>query len=231
MRPSPSVKRKTRILIADREAVFRLGLKKLLSLEDDLRVVAEAEAALQLPAMTECFKPEVLFLQAEILAEEASNLLAEVGRTLPRSRIVVTASTLAEGEGVRYVQAGASGVILRSADPKLFVKCVRKVIEGEVWLPKRHVAEMAKHLEVSPRRSVRPVDTLTRREKSVISYLMQGWRNREIAKQLSITEQTVKNHLRIIYDKVGVSDRLELVLYVIHQRLDLPPVEPLASGT
>jgi DNA-binding NarL/FixJ family response regulator len=62
----------------------------------------------------------------------------------------------------------------------------------------------------------------------VISYLMQGWRNREISTHLSISEQTVKNHLRTIYDKVGVSDRLELVLYAIHQRLELPPVQPTA---
>jgi len=89
---------------------------------------------------------------------------------------------------------------------------------------------MAKQLAGSPERPLRPVDTLTRKEKAVISYLMQGWRNREIANQLAITEQTVKNHLRTIYDKVGVSDRLELVLYVIHQRLELPPVQPATAS-
>jgi DNA-binding NarL/FixJ family response regulator len=85
---------------------------------------------------------------------------------------------------------------------------------------------MAKLLEVRADVPPRPVDTLTRREKTIISYLMQGWRNREISTHLSISEQTVKNHLRTIYDKVGVSDRLELVLYAIHQRLELPPVKP-----
>ena len=67
------------------------------------------------------------------------------------------------------------------------------------------------------------MDTLTRREKSIIACLVQGWRNREIAQNLHITEQTVKNHLRAVYDKVGVSDRLELALYAIHQKLELPP--------
>jgi len=81
-------------------------------------------------------------------------------------------------------------------------------------------------LETRPDTPLRPVDTLTRREKIIISYLMQGWRNREISQHLSISEQTVKNHLRTIYDKVGVSDRLELVLYAIHQRLELPPTQP-----
>ena len=80
-------------------------------------------------------------------------------------------------------------------------------------------------LRRSSAKPLRPVDTLTHREKTIISYLMQGWRNREIGTHLAISEQTVKNHLRAIYDKVGVSDRLELVLYAIHQRLELPAVQ------
>jgi DNA-binding NarL/FixJ family response regulator len=129
---------------------------------------------------------------------------------------------------LQHVRCGAAGVILKTVDPQLFVKCARRVHEGDTWIPKRQVASMAKMLETRPETGTRPVDTLTRREKTVISYLMQGWRNREISAQLSISEQTVKNHLRTIYDKVGVSDRLELVLYAIHQRLELPEVQVTA---
>ena len=82
--------------------------------------------------------------------------------------------------------------------------------------------DRAKPIEARPDNPPRPVDTLTRREKSIISCLMEGWHNRQIGAYLSISEQTVKNHLRSIFDKVGVSDRLELVLYAIHQRLELP---------
>ena len=123
---------------------------------------------------------------------------------------------------MRHVRSGAAGVILKTVDPQFFVKCARRVTEGETWIPKRQVATMAKLLEARPAKPPRPVDTLTRREKTIISYLMQGWRNREISTHLSISEQTVKNHLRTIYDKVGVSDRLELVLYAIHQKMKLP---------
>jgi DNA-binding NarL/FixJ family response regulator len=97
-------------------------------------------------------------------------------------------------------------------------------MNSEVWLAKPQVAKMAEILRSTPQRPRRPADTLTSRERMIISYLVQGRRNREIGQQLSITEQTVKNHLRSIYDKVGVSDRLELVLYAIHQRIELPPV-------
>jgi DNA-binding NarL/FixJ family response regulator len=228
MPPARSPKRKIRILVADHEGVFRLGLRKLFGVEDDLRVVAEAETAQQALTLAQTFKPNVLFAQAELLAEGSGDLLAQLRHLVPRSKVVVTAA--AESEAVHYVQAGASGVIGRSVDPVLFVKCARKVMEDEVWLPKRQVAQMAKLLEGEGEHSLRPAETLTRRQKTIISYLIQGWRNREIAQHLSISEQTVKNHLRMIYDKVGVSDRLELVLYAIHKRLELPPIQPAEGG-
>jgi DNA-binding NarL/FixJ family response regulator len=215
-------KAKIRILIADREGVFRLGLKKLLGLEDDLRVVAQADDPSQLPGLAEKFKPDVLYVQAEMAGENPEGLFAEVKRACARARIVITASSLGEGDAVRLVKLGASGVILKSVDPALFVKCARKVVENELWLPKGQFAELAKLVDQPPKGSVRPADTLTRREKAIISCLVQGQRNREIGNQLNITEQTVKNHLRSIYDKVGVSDRLELALYAIHQKLELP---------
>jgi DNA-binding NarL/FixJ family response regulator len=230
MRRAYSPRRKIRILVADREGVFRLGLRKLFGVEEDLRVVAEAESGTQALALAESFKPSLFFAQAEILTEGGRDLLAELHRVVPRSKIVVTASAPDESEALRFVRAGASGVIGRSVDPALFVKCARKVTDNELWLPKRQVAEMAKILETNPERPHRPADTLTRREKTIVSYLMQGWRNRDIAQHLAISEQTVKNHLRMVYDKVGVSDRLELVLYVIHHRLDLSSIQP-AEGS
>ncbi len=220
-------KKKLRILTADREAIFRFGLKNLFALEDDLRVVAQADTAAQLIELTKSLQPHLIFIQAEIVAEAGVNLFAEVRRQAPECKIVVTSSCApAEEEGLRFVQLGAAGIILKSVEPSLFVRCVRKVVlENEVWLPKRQVTQIAKLLETAAR-PLRPADTLTRREKTIISYLMQGWHNREVAQHLSISEQTVKNHLRSIYDKVGVSDRLELVLYAIHQRMELPPVQP-----
>jgi DNA-binding NarL/FixJ family response regulator len=226
MRGGRNSKKKIRILIADREGVFRLGLKKLFAVEDDLRVVAQATTAGQVIAGAKSFRPDLIFVQMEMLGEQPQNLFHEVRREAPRSKVVVTASAMADDEALRQVEAGASGVILKSVEPDLFVKCARKVADNEVWLPRRPVAKM---LEPRSERPLRPVETLTRREKTIISHLMQGQRNREIANHLSISEQTVKNHLRTIFDKVGVSDRLELVLYAIHQHLELPPVQALAA--
>jgi DNA-binding NarL/FixJ family response regulator len=218
-------KGKIRVLVADREGIFRLGLKKLLSVEDDLRVVAEAENKIEALARAETFQPDLAFVQEEILGESSTNLIAAIHAVSSHTKVVATASHSSDEAAMRYVRSGAAGVILKTVDPPLFVKCARRVHEGETWIPKKQVSTMAKLLEAQPPSAPRPVDTLTRREKMVISYLMQGWRNREISNQLAISEQTVKNHLRTIYDKVGVSDRLELVLYAIHQRLELPEVQ------
>lgn len=220
-----SAKKKIRILVADREGVFRLGLKKVFGVEDDLRVVAQAENSAQVVTMARAFKPNVAFVQQEIVREGTGDLLARVRKASPFTKIIVTSSTSPTEGALGYVKAGAAGVIQKSVDPSLFVKSARKVMDNEVWLPKHYVSTMAKALESSGERVVRPADTLTRREKTIISYVMLGWRNREIALHLVISEQTVKNHLRTVYDKLGVSDRLELVLYALHQGLDLPPVK------
>jgi DNA-binding NarL/FixJ family response regulator len=219
-------KGKIRVLVADREGIFRLGLKKLFAVEDDLRVVGEAETAAETVLRAETFRPDLVFIQEEILAESGENLISAVLIAAPNCKVVATSSSSSDDSSMRHVRNGAAGVILKTVDPLMFIKCARRVSEGETWVPKRHVTTLVKMLETRPDTPLRPVDTLTRREKIIISYLMQGWRNREISQHLSISEQTVKNHLRTIYDKVGVSDRLELVLYAIHQRLELPPTQP-----
>lgn len=225
MRRASVSKRKSRILLADRERVFCYGLKKLFGVEDDMRVVAEAEDLRHVLSLSAAFKPDIVFVQMEILGPDHADSLAQLRKAAPKGRVVVTASRLQDGDEPGMVKAGAAGVLHKSVDPSTFVKCARRVLDKGVWLS--NTEPTTKTSPSRPRASaIRPADTLTRREKTIVSCLMQGWRNKEIADQLSITEQTVKNHLRTIFDKIGVSDRLELVLYAIHQRLDLPPIEP-----
>jgi two-component system nitrate/nitrite response regulator NarL len=228
MRTTHHAKKTIRILIADAEGIFRLGLKKLFGVEDDLRVVAQADHGGQVLGLAKKFKPDVFFLQSEMLGSDPADFVARLRQVWAGGKIIVVASAVAGPESDQYVKAGASGVVLRSSDPELYVKSARRVMKNELWLPKPLTAPPA--AKEIPRAALRPVDTLTRREKSIISCLVQGWRNKEIAERLHITEQTVKNHLRTIYDKVGVSDRLELALYAIHQKLDLPPAPGVESA-
>ena len=218
-------KKKTRILIADQEGIYRLGLRKLFGVEDDMQVVAQAESASQVAGLAEKFKPDLLFLQSEMLEDDPAEFIAHIRYQWAGGKIVVITPPLLAADSERWVRAGAAGVLSRSTDPEIYIKSARKVLRNELWVPKTKVAAAKEGGESS-----RPVDTLTRREKSIIACLVQGWRNREIARTLGISEQTVKNHLRAIYDKVGVSDRLELALYAIHQNLNLPPPPAAAAG-
>jgi DNA-binding NarL/FixJ family response regulator len=228
VRAGAKLKRKYRVLIADRGGVFRLGLKKLIAIEDDFRVVAQAENAAQIPLLAKKFQADLLFIQSEIVQEGGGDLLARIHQAVPDSRVLIVADGLRDDEMDSFIKRGASGIVLRSADPDSFVKCALKVIKSKHNLPKPQ-AEAPSGARAAES-ALRPVDTLTRREKTIISGLLQGWRNREIAQHLSISEQTVKNHLRTIFDKVGVSDRLEMVLYAIHHRMELPPPAASTNG-
>lgn len=216
---------KVKILIGDCEGIFRLGLKKLFSVEDDLRVVAQAENASQLLAMAKAFRPDVVIVQQEIALNGSHKLLQKVHSESPKCKLVIIGSQLTDTEREELFREGAWGIIPRSVRPELFVENVRRVVRGETIRRQSQEEAPVRNGGLAAHR-IRPIDTLTPRERAIISCLTQGWRNRDIAQHLTITEQTVKNHLRSVYDKVGVSDRLELVLYAIHQRLKLPPVNP-----
>jgi DNA-binding NarL/FixJ family response regulator len=215
--------------MADQEVIFRLGLKRLFAVEDDLRVVGEAENADEVVARAKTSQPDLVFIQEEVVTATVGNLISAVLEVAPRCKVVATASSVSDESSMRHVRNGAAGVILKTVDPQLFVRCARRVTGGGTWIPKKQVSKMAKPLEARPDTPPRPVDTLTHREKAIISYLMQGWHNRKIGTHLSISEHTVKSHLRSIYDKVGVSDRLELTLYAIHNRMELPPLRANVS--
>ena len=217
--------KRIRILLADREKVFRLGVRQLFSLEDDLRVVAQAATREQVVGLAERFRPHVLMVQGEIAAEPPGNFMEQIRRVSPRSKLVIITPALEGDMASRYMEAGATSVIARSAALFQFVRCVRKTMEHKPGMVRATGAERVRKAQAPQKPSARPADTLTRREKAVIGCLMQGFPNREIARCLSIAEQTVKNHLRSAFDKVGVSDRLELVLYAIHQKLEIPLIE------
>jgi len=217
--------KKIRILVADQEEVFRIGVRQLFSLEDDLRVVAQAATGEQAISLAERFRPHVLMVQGEIAAEPPGNFMEQIRRASPHCKVVITASALMGDMASRYMEGGAAGVVLRSATLSQFVSCVREALKHKAGPIKVTGPVLVKPQRYPLKPPTRPADTLTQREKSVIACLMQGLPNREISRRLSIAEQTVKNHLRSIFDKVGVSDRLELVLYAIHNKLELPLIE------
>jgi len=143
------------------------------------------------------------------------------GRGFVRT-IVLTASE-DEQDYVETVRRGARGIVLKQAASERLLEGIRKVHRGEIWIDQRVAAEVMKAMtRPGPPAPAGEKVQLTPRENEIVTLVTQGYRNKEIAEKLSISEQTVKNHLQNIYDKLGVSDRLELALYALHHRL-VPP--------
>ncbi len=216
----PKTKQAIRILVADDHAIFRDGLRKLLEVTDEVEIVGEASNGVECTKMLQKLKPDILLLDLRMPEKDGLGVLEEVNfDTLPTRVIVLTAAE-DDRDVVRAMRLGARGVVLKQSASDLLLKSIRKVYDGEIWLDNRMTAEVIdafKKSSESGQRREKPL--LSDREKEIVQLVAQGFRNREIGEKLFISEQTVKNHLHNIFDKLGVSDRLELALYAIHHRL------------
>jgi two-component system nitrate/nitrite response regulator NarL len=210
----------TRILVADDHAIFRDGLRKLLEGADDVEIVGEASNGVECTKMLAKLKPDILLLDLRMPEKDGLGVLEEVNFDSLPTRVIVLTAAEDDRDVVRAMRLGARGVVLKQSASDLLLKSIRKVADGEIWLDNRMTSEVIdafkKSAEAGQRRE-KPL--LSDREKEIVQLVAQGFRNREIGEKLFISEQTVKNHLHNIFDKLGVSDRLELALYAIHHRL------------
>ena len=213
-------KQAIRILVADDHAIFRDGLRKLLEGAEDVQIIGEASNGVECTKMLAKLKPDILLLDLRMPEKDGLGVLEEVNFDTTQTRVIVLTAAEDDRDVVRAMRLGARGVVLKQSASDLLLKSIRKVSDGEIWLDNRMTAEVIdafkKSAEAGARRE-KPL--LSDREKEIVQLVAQGFRNREIGEKLFISEQTVKNHLHNIFDKLGVSDRLELALYAIHHRL------------
>jgi two-component system nitrate/nitrite response regulator NarL len=213
-------KQAIRILVADDHAIFRDGLRKLLEVADDVQIIGEASNGVECVKMLTKLKPDILLLDLRMPEKDGLGVLEEVNFDSLPTRVIVLTAAEDDRDVVRAMRLGARGVVLKQSASDLLLKSIRKVADGEIWLDNRMTAEVIdafKKSSESGQRREKPL--LSDREKEIVQLVAQGFRNREIGEKLFISEQTVKNHLHNIFDKLGVSDRLELALYAIHHRL------------
>ncbi len=209
-----------RVIIADSQAIFRVGIRKVLAVEDDLRVVAQAETLAQALSAVAKFPADVLLFESRI-APNPPEAAAEILKHAPNLKLIVITPEADADQTVEYLRRGVRGIVTRAIAPDLLLRCVRKVAEGETWLDNRGVNWVieAYRAQATQLTAPRPKNLLSTKELLIVSCVSQGMRNKEIAQQVGTTEQVIKNYLRKVYDKLGVSDRLELALYCIHHRL------------
>ncbi len=228
LRPNADRKR-IRLIIADDYPVVRTGLREIFEKEPDLEVVGEASNGREVVEKVQELDPDIVLLDLnmpDVDGISAMRRLQEAGNT---TKILVLTGSDDKRDYIQAMKLGCCGIVLKKTPPELIVKSIRKVHEGEIWLDSQTTAAVMRHFSTShslpandggPERQRAP---LSNREREIVVLVAQGHKNKEMAEKLFISEQTVKNHLHNIFDKLGVSDRLELALYAIHNGIYAGP--------
>jgi len=212
-----------KIILADNQAIFRAGAAKVLAVEDDFRIVAQADSTDKLEMALTNFRAGVLIFSDSLKVDLPH--LSEVARK-NKTRLIAVADS---NDDVKHlIGQGIPGVIYRNVSGQALVDCVRKVAKGESWVQDTVVEA---EVQESDAVGARVRDRLTAKELKIVALIVQGYKNKEIATKLGTTEQVIKNYLRNVYDKIGVSDRLELALFTIHHRILLEAATATGVGT
>src|ERR1700741_1052585 len=225
-----SAKSKIRIVVADDHPIFRDGLCKLLALEEDFEVVAQAQDGREVLDVLQQYEPDILLLDLKMPGLDGLGTLQRLQAARNKTRVIVLTASDDKNEFVQAMKLGTSGIVLKQTATELLIKSIRKVHAGEIWLDSHTTAAVIRQFvanedaqpalqpQAAPPRD-RERSPLSQREREIVALVAQGFKNKEMAEKMFISEQTVKNHLHNIFDKLGVSDRLELALYAIHNNL------------
>ncbi len=223
-----STKSKIRIVVADDHPIFRDGLCKLLALEEDFEVIAQAQDGREVLEILQQCDPDILLLDLKMPGLDGLATLQRLQQSRNKTRVIVLTASDDKNEFVQAMKLGTSGIVLKQTATELLIKSIRKVHAGEIWLDSHTTAAVIRQFvaaEEPPTPAItqpardRERSPLSQREREIVALVAQGFKNKEMAEKMFISEQTVKNHLHNIFDKLGVSDRLELALYAIHNNL------------
>ena len=217
--------RPIRILIADDQPIVRDGLRLLLEAEADFVVAGEASNGQDALHATQQLGPDLLLLDATMPGVPPLDVLRALTAGGVPTRTLLLSANIHPDALVKAVQLGACGIVSKDAPPYLLMKAIRAVMAGQYWIVREDVSELVETLRTlicSPQ-APKHVERfgLTQRELEIVSKVCAGYTNKEMARTLSISEDTVKHHLSKIYNKVGMSNRLELALFAIHHDLVL----------
>jgi two-component system nitrate/nitrite response regulator NarL len=219
-----------RILLADDHPIFRDGLRRLLEAEPDLKVVGEACDGAEAVKMARQLKPDIMLLDLAMPRTHGLEALREMS-TGPASnavRVILLTAAAEKKQIVEALQLGARGVVLKDSATQLLLKSIHTVMSGEYWVGRESVSNLVQYLrnlvQSSGEEAKQKKFGLTPRELEIVSAVVAGYSNKEIAEYFKISEDTVKHHLSNIFDKLGVSTRLELALFAVNQALPIKTI-------
>jgi DNA-binding NarL/FixJ family response regulator len=219
-----------RIVIADDHPIFRDGLRRLLETETDLKVIGEACDGAEAVKLARTLKPDILLLDLAMPRHPGLEALRELssGAGATGVRVILLTAAAEKAQIVEALQLGARGVVLKDSATQLLLKAIHSVMSGEYWVGRESVSNLVQYLRTLVQSTGEEAKQkkfgLTPRELEIVSAVVAGYANKEIAVYFKISEDTVKHHLSNIFDKLGVSTRLELALFAVNQSLPLKTI-------
>ena len=227
MNPPRDAPAPIRVLVADDHALFRRGLRAMLELEGDIEVVGEAGDGLEAVALTEELVPDVVLLDVRMPRSTGIEACQAIRDRVPAAKIVILTGSDEESDLFEAVRAGANGYVLKDVSGDQVALGIRAVYSGDSLISPSMASKLLAEFAVMRRRdngeSNTAVPKLTEREVEVLGLVARGMANREIGKALFISENTVKNHVRNILEKLQLHSRMEAVMYAVRQNLIEPP--------
>jgi DNA-binding NarL/FixJ family response regulator len=210
------------LLLVDDHAIIRSGLRMLLEDQPNLQLVGEAKNGQEALALTEQFSPCVILLDLDLGDDTDNNLIPQLLARSPQSQILVLTGARDRELHRSAIGQGAMGIVLKENAPETIFKAIEKVHGGEVWLDRSMMASVLTEMTRNKDKvnvEEEKIAKLTDREREVITMLCEGLRNKQLADRLFIGEGTVRHHLTSVFEKLGISDRLELVIYAYRHGL------------
>jgi DNA-binding NarL/FixJ family response regulator len=213
----------TRILIADRQDMFREVLRGLLASQPDFAVVADTDDGEQLPHLVSDHQPDVLLMDLKLHKRFGLDVLREIAARHADVRPIVLTEAIAQSLIVQALLWGARGVVQKNVSTNLLFHSIRMVMAGEYWIGHSGVAELVRRLRsmaaLAEQSTQSQARTLSPQQRQIVEAIVSGYSNRDIAKELRVSERTVKYHLTRIFSKFGVSGRMELARYSLKHKV------------
>ena len=223
--PDVSLVARTRIVIADEHPLFREGLRRVIGAEPDMQIVGEATDSRMAVAVTQALSPDLLLFDVSMSGMSGVEAVRELSYAAPRTCVLLLSAGVADRDLCEALRYGVRGLVLKTSTTELILKAIRRVVAGEYWFSRDLVGSLARALAAATAVSSPAADKrarLTAREHDVVQLLADGMANKEIAKRLSVSEDTVKHHLTSAFSKTGTSSRVELAFHVRKGSLESP---------
>ena|SRR5438067_1988896 len=217
-----------RVLLIEDQNIFRDGIANILGAQAGMEVVGCSDTIVTAIEKLRNLQPDIALVGWAASSASGQKIFAAIHEARLKTRVIMLVNDDAKEDFVEAVRQGCCGIVPKQTSTELLIKSIKKVHAGEFWLDRMTTADLIRRLarknpggsNVGARLGIREQGAvLSHREREIVILVAQGFKNKEMAERMFISEQTVKNHLHNIFDKLGVSDRLELALYAIHHNL------------